>query len=388
MDSFSWFTLTIVVAALGGALGHRLNIPAGIMLGAMLGTSAFNVLTSKAVFYPALVIVIQVLAGAMIASRMNLAVIRAMKKLVVPTIILVACMFALNLVLGSITHSLGAMDAVTAFFATAPGGSTEMVVMSEALGANLPYVALLQLARLLIIATCMPLALRRGAGQSRECAAASQSSSSPSPAPQRGIHNDQSSFVNPCGYWFSTAGNGLACLRGHRGALIGSMFGVHYSVLRACPFPAPQDGCKLPQEPLLALEYNRDHRCPGSLVRCYRICRCSSSFGIGFLIHKLTKLDLLTRIIASTPGQQEWRCFEDLGGYAQRCCNADRAASVRDPLFPHPPQALLPLSGVWQLSLRQTQKKGGALASLAYHHLAARCFSARGWDWKRPSEPG
>ena len=45
-------------------------------------------------------------------------------------------MSALNLVLGSITHSLEAMDAVTAFFATAPGGSTEMVVMSEA-GANL-----------------------------------------------------------------------------------------------------------------------------------------------------------------------------------------------------------------------------------------------------------
>jgi membrane AbrB-like protein len=324
MDSFSWFTLTIVVAALGGALGHRLNIPAGIMLGAMLGTSAFNVLTSKAVFYPALVIVIQVLAGAMIASRMNLAVIRAMKKLVVPTIILVACMFALNLVLGSITHSLGAMDAVTAFFSTAPGGSTEMVVMSEALGANLPYVALLQLARLLIIATCMPLALKRGAGQSRECAAASQSSSSPSPAPQRGIHNDQSSFVNLL--WllvFSTAGGmALHALGVTAGALIGSMFGgTIYSVLRGgVPFPQRLKmgvqvasgafiGFRVQQETIAAL---------GSLGVPLLIVFAGvllSSFGIGFLIHKLTKLDLLTCIIASTPGgQQEMALLsEDLG---------------------------------------------------------------------------
>ncbi len=340
MESMFLFVLTIAVAAVGGTIGYRLRLPAGVLVGAMAATVTFNILTERAVFYADIRIGIQVLAGAMIGSRMDMAVVRGMKRLIAPIAILVLSMFVLNVVFGSAMYFLSSLDVATALFAAAPGGASDMAIIAADLGAYPPYVALLQLSRLIIIFTVMPLVFRRAAVNGKHDTAQPSGQSEPvAPAAVEAASTDHSAPADNGPAAPQQSGSrgrklvsliAAAALGGTvfyllgvtAGALIGGMVGGSvFCVLRGkVPFPSQLKilmqvgagafiGFRVERETLLSL---------GELVIPLAVMFVgiiAFSFGIAYVINHTTKLDWVTCMLASTPGgQQEMALLsEDLG---------------------------------------------------------------------------
>jgi membrane AbrB-like protein len=154
------FVLTAAVAIGGGLLGHYLKIPAGAMIGSMLAAALYNIITKQAAVPRYLPLVLQIAAGAMIGARMTRENILSLKDMVIPALIIVFGVVIINFTIGLLITKFSSLDLATSLFASAPGGMTEMTLAANAMGADTPKVALLQLLRLISVITLLPVLLR------------------------------------------------------------------------------------------------------------------------------------------------------------------------------------------------------------------------------------
>lgn len=326
MEDILWFLITIAVAACGGYIGYRLKLPAGVMLGAMVITVLFNLTTDRGVFFGDLRIGIQILAGAMIGSRMDITVVRGMQKLILPIVLLVFSMFILNIVFGTAMYLLSPLDAATALFSAAPGGASDMAIIAEDLGAYPPHVAILQLSRLIIIFSVMPLVFRRVAGRvvgQRQTAPDADTADLPAGVVEAAGSNDTvpHSLTAPRVPWerllllitsAAIGGTIFFVLGVTAGALIGGMVGgTIYCVLTGkVRFPG---GLKVIMQVGAGafIGMRVEHETVATLPELAMpllimfLGILAFSFGTGWIIHRLTKLNLMTCLLASTPGGQQ-----------------------------------------------------------------------------------
>lgn len=156
MTDFLWFLATVAVSCLVGWTAHKLKLPMGAMIGAMVAAAGFNLLTEHAYFYSEVRVGLQLLTGAMIGSRIGKEEAKSMKTIILPTVLLLVGMVILNIGFGTAVYKFSELDAATALFAVTPGGATDMAMISADLGANTAYVAILQIIRIVIIITVLP----------------------------------------------------------------------------------------------------------------------------------------------------------------------------------------------------------------------------------------
>ena len=149
------FLLVIAVAAAGGLIGNRLKLPAGAMLGSMAAVITLQLISAQSPLPAGLQVVLQLTSGTMIGSRVSRDDALGLKRLAIPALIMIVCMFIINVAIGTTMYRFSYLDIVTALFASAPGGMMDMAIVSAELGANPAYVAILQLSRLMFIFTCM-----------------------------------------------------------------------------------------------------------------------------------------------------------------------------------------------------------------------------------------
>lgn len=159
--SVLFFLITLAAAVGGSFLAVKIKMPAGTMLGAMIGVAIFNIFSGKGFFPEELRTVVQVFSGAMIGSKVSKKDVVELKYIIVPTIILLLFMTLMNVSLGLTIYKVGSLDIATALFASSPGGLSDMALLSEELGANSTYVTLLQLIRVLTIFSFMPAIVKR-----------------------------------------------------------------------------------------------------------------------------------------------------------------------------------------------------------------------------------
>ncbi len=157
LDPLSAFLLTNAVGAIGGILFYRLKVPAGAMIGSMIAVLAFNLLVGSAYYPSEIRQYVQIFSGILIGSRIQRKDIGELKKVIVPSLLLLVGMFTLNLAFALLFTRFGGLDINTALFASAPGGMADMALISEALGANTAQVAMLQLLRILFIISLFPI---------------------------------------------------------------------------------------------------------------------------------------------------------------------------------------------------------------------------------------
>lgn len=151
---------TLIVAAIGGYVGIKLKIPAGAMIGAMVFVAIYNIKTSQGYIPRDFKLVAQVVVGAMLGLNFNMESILALKKLVLPSIVLVVGLTVFSLLLGILIHKITGLDLVTALFSSSPGGLTDMSLLSEAYGAQTHIVALMHLIRLTTVITIFPILIK------------------------------------------------------------------------------------------------------------------------------------------------------------------------------------------------------------------------------------
>ena len=325
MTDAVFFLATLAVAAVGGLIFLKLKVPAGGMVGAMVAVIAFNLITQRAFFYDDLKILLQIFAGAMIGGKISKGDVLAMKKLIVPTIILLFCMVLLNLVFGSAMWLLSDINLPTALFASAPGGMTDMAIIADDLGANAAYVAILQLLRILIIIICLPPLFKRAInGKAKKITDGSPVTVSATPAPQAPAMPKKERIFEILALFLCATVGGVAffLLGVTAGALIGGMLAsAVFGVLRhtvTLPlkmrtgmqiFAGAFIGMRMDRESLFAM---KDLIVPALVMLVGTIVFV---FAVSALIHRFTKLDKATAMLASSPGgvQEMSLLADDLG---------------------------------------------------------------------------
>lgn len=140
----------MLVAALGGLACTYLKVPAGLLVGGLISVSVLNIATGIVVAPPFLTVTIQILSGTLIGSSFSKQDILDIRSLLLPALLLIGGMLVNNLVVGSIVASLSELDLLSSLLGTIPGGVTEIVIMADQLGADVPAVAVMQLSRLIL----------------------------------------------------------------------------------------------------------------------------------------------------------------------------------------------------------------------------------------------
>lgn len=151
-----YLILTFLAAGIGALIGRRLKLPASMMVGSMMGAAVFNIATQAAYFPSDLRSAVQILTGIFIGLNFQREEINELRKLLVPTIILMIGMVIFNLCTGFFLYNFGNLDFITAFFSSAPGGATDIALIADEMGADTSYVALLQLSRIVIVILIYP----------------------------------------------------------------------------------------------------------------------------------------------------------------------------------------------------------------------------------------
>lgn len=147
--------ITVLVGTIGGIFALKLKLPAGAMVGSMVFVAIFNILTGEAYFPQNVRIITQIAAGAFIGAGINRRDILDLKNMIKPAILMVSSMIIMDVILGFIMHKLTNLDLITSLFACAPGGLMDMSLVSADLGADASKVAILQMVRLMCVFTVL-----------------------------------------------------------------------------------------------------------------------------------------------------------------------------------------------------------------------------------------
>ena len=150
-----FFLTTLCGATLGLALWW-LGIPAGAIIGAMLGAGAFNIFTSKGYFPPGLRLPLQIFSGAFIGLRMDRASLLGMMDMIVPLIILFVAVIAMTFVTAFAVHKLTGLDLINSLVASTPGGLGEMSLLADDLKIDTPKIVVIHTARVMSVIILFP----------------------------------------------------------------------------------------------------------------------------------------------------------------------------------------------------------------------------------------
>ena len=150
--------LTPVAAGVaGGLLLTWLQVPAGTLLGSVLGAALASggVKPRRQRFNAAVRVVGLVLLGCVSAARLDPDSFDTLVRLFLPVVAGVAALLLLNVLLARWLVRRHGVDPTTAVLACAPGGFSELSVMAVREGADVGAVAVVHMVRVLLVVLVM-----------------------------------------------------------------------------------------------------------------------------------------------------------------------------------------------------------------------------------------
>ena len=150
------FLLTIGCGVSWGMFANFLRIPAGAMVFSMASVAALSMFTNRSYIPKLFRLVVQCFGGAVIGARFSAESISLIGDTWPMVFLLTAGLIANSLVVGFLLFRLFKWDLVTALFSSAPGGISDMAIISEDFGADKTRVAFMQLSRFVGIICIYP----------------------------------------------------------------------------------------------------------------------------------------------------------------------------------------------------------------------------------------
>jgi len=151
--------ITLLVGSAGAFIAHKIKMPAGPMLGAMIAVGIYNCLGFVSFMPSELRVGVQIVMGCILGLRLNRETFIQLKTVVKPVLIVIPCLMILGLSTGFVLHYVFGLDVYTAFLSTTPGGLVELSLLAEALGGDGPRVAILHTLRLITVISVTPIIL-------------------------------------------------------------------------------------------------------------------------------------------------------------------------------------------------------------------------------------
>jgi hypothetical protein len=310
--------LALLIATVFGLLGYRSRIPVGTMLGALLSVIVFNTLTGMADFPVQARAVSQALAGCFIGMSVTPHVVRSMRTLLKPVLLLCICMLGFGFAIGFILYATGHFDLPTALFSAAPGGVTDITLVAMDMGADPSQMVSMHLSRLIAIIVICP-ALNRLIAKKlpqkwknppeRRGDGYSMTVEEPNPYPAESPTAWRLIHRNAVTIGIAGAGGALGFLLGiPAGVLIFSIAAVgafniltgrgemsRYAHRFAQILAGTVIGQSIGADEIAALG---TMLLPVVILICSYLC---VSYLTAFLMHRLCGVDILTALLASTP---------------------------------------------------------------------------------------
>lgn len=154
----SWNSLPLLRIVLGGSVGAALlallHVPAGALLGAILGSAAVKRLGAggPATRLPTVVSATGlVLLGGVAGASLDAGSLAALNRVSLPLALAVLFLIFANIVLAAVLVRYHGIDRLTAVLACAPGGVSEIAVTAQALGARTEIVFAVHAVRVLVV---------------------------------------------------------------------------------------------------------------------------------------------------------------------------------------------------------------------------------------------
>ena len=152
--------LALLAAVAGGLLFLKMKIPAGAMIGSLFGVVLFNVLTGMASFPPEVKTITQMVIGGFIGTSITMEIVRALRKLAIPAVILCGGMMSAGLIIAWILSRTTGFNLATCLLSAAPGGMADVSLIAIDMGGDTSIIVSMHIVRL-IGAVCICPALFR-----------------------------------------------------------------------------------------------------------------------------------------------------------------------------------------------------------------------------------
>ena len=148
--------LTLLAASAGGIIFLILHIPGSLMVGSMLATIAFHIITGYGALPPNASPIVQVLLGAYIGNMLHKNDLVKLKVLWRPALVLLTGMTAYAILTGFVFSKAAGSDILTSMYATAPGGMVEVCLFAADTGGNISLIAAFHTLRTAILYLAVP----------------------------------------------------------------------------------------------------------------------------------------------------------------------------------------------------------------------------------------
>lgn len=152
--------LTLAVASLGVAFARKLKMPVAPMVGSILAVGCLQIGTGQAYMPNTVQMLTQIINGAFIGSMIGYEDVLRLKNLIAPSVVNAAAMLAYGVLMSFAVIYFAHCSQITALFACAPGGLTDMTLIGHDLGADVGVVAVMQLSRVLFAMAVLPFVLK------------------------------------------------------------------------------------------------------------------------------------------------------------------------------------------------------------------------------------
>jgi len=154
--SYRRLALALAIGAIGGTIADYLNLPLAWMIGAMLATSV-GALSGLPIAVPGgLRAGMIMVLGIMLGSAFNPSLLESITSWLFSLMMLVPYILTAILLCLLFLRFVASYDPVTSFFAAAPGGFNEMIMVGGAMGGDERTIALSHSLRVLLVVSVVP----------------------------------------------------------------------------------------------------------------------------------------------------------------------------------------------------------------------------------------
>jgi len=231
-----------VAVLLGAYLGLRIGIPAGAFTGAMVAVGLMLAfLGFPSVPAPDLLGQgLQVMVGVLVGFRISRDSLASGAKTLLPAALLAGLFLASAVAVAVVAVGLTGVSPITALFAAAPGGLTEMATIGASVGADGPAVAAVHLSRLLLVIFVANFFLARSRHREAQHRDARHDPAGPEATDQRPDQGGWTRLALIVGAGVAGGVLGLALTPLPAGGVVGSLLGA--GLARLCVTGAVPEG--------------------------------------------------------------------------------------------------------------------------------------------------
>jgi len=145
----------------GGFLAVKLSVPGGAIVGAMIGSGIFTLMSASKIAIPAPInFTIQVALGIMIGTSMNRELLKVGTKIVPIAIAGSVVFIGVGVLIALVVYQLGLLDFTTALLGFTPGAMSSVLGLAISMEAKLALVATIQIIRLIMLVIFIPIIVR------------------------------------------------------------------------------------------------------------------------------------------------------------------------------------------------------------------------------------